>query len=158
MIDAGFAANGGIYLRKQRGRYLDERNAALIARCHKARQVANDASSQCNNSLFLFSFLLHQPVYDLLETGKRFARFTRWNSENLWNKASFFERGQEWLTIQCAYRAIGYDKQAFWQFIRAQCRWQMAQTAPFDYGLRGRAKQRLRDDLARRVRWCQVAR
>ena len=46
MVDRGFAADCGIDLRKQRGRHLDERNAALINGCGKTGYVADYAAAE----------------------------------------------------------------------------------------------------------------
>src|SRR5713101_4491291 len=67
MIDTCFAADSGINLGEQRRRNLDQRHTAMIARGHKASQVANNAASHSNDWLLPLGLMLHEPVKNLLE-------------------------------------------------------------------------------------------
>ena len=47
-VDACLAADGGVYLRQQRCRHLDEIDAAHVDGCEKAGHIADDAAAEGN--------------------------------------------------------------------------------------------------------------
>src|SRR5690606_2320442 len=64
VIDAGLAADGGVYLRKQRSRHLDESDAAHVAGRREPRDVAHYAAAQSYQCRIAARFDFDQPVED----------------------------------------------------------------------------------------------
>ena len=76
MVDAGLAAHRRIYLRQQRGRYLDERHTAQISRSGITRHIANHAAAQRNQRCAALAAILEQRVIDRIQRAGIFIRFT----------------------------------------------------------------------------------
>ena len=67
MVDAGLAAHRGVDLRQQRGGYLDEVDAPLVAGRRKAGHVADHAAADGNQAAVPIEPVLQQGVEDPVE-------------------------------------------------------------------------------------------
>ena len=67
VVDAGFAAHGGIDLAEQGGGDLDEGDTALVGGCGKAGQIADYAAAKCEDGGAAVGMVLQQAGVDLLE-------------------------------------------------------------------------------------------
>ena len=76
VIDRGFPPDWRVYLRQQRRRYLNDRNASLKDRRSKARDIANDAATQRYHRWISRKTLLNQLANDPFDLLKGFELFT----------------------------------------------------------------------------------
>src|SRR6185295_13431488 len=71
VVDGGLAADGRIDLREQRGGYLHEVDAALIARGRVAREVADHAAAERDETRIAMEVRIDEPVEDDAERRQR---------------------------------------------------------------------------------------
>ena len=68
MVDRRLAANGGIHLREQRGRHLDEWHAALVSCSGKTGEITDHAAPQRDDGGFAFAAMRQQMIENGIES------------------------------------------------------------------------------------------
>jgi hypothetical protein len=109
MVDAGLAADGRVDLRQQRRGNLEERDAPLIDRRCKSRDVTDDAAAQRHHDGSAFGAQLEQAGEDVLQRLPVLVRFTVGNDHRFRVHAAVRKALPQWRLPVGGHSVIGDD-------------------------------------------------
>ena len=88
MVHGGFSSDTTIHLGEQGGRYLNERDSALVRGGNETGEIADHSTAQGNQGRLSVAMQLQQAVVDGPRPLKRFGRFSFGNLNELGDMAS----------------------------------------------------------------------
>ncbi len=108
-IDAGLAADGGINLREQSRRRLDEADTAAQARRGEAREVADDAAAQGHDQIAALDSLRQQAVANAGEFRIALRGFARRHRDDPAAQAGRFQARLHPFAVESGHGLVGDD-------------------------------------------------
>ena len=119
-VHPGFAADGGVHLGQQAGRYLDKGDAAHIGRRHETGHIATDAAAQRDEHRFTIHPASGGLTQQLRDRREVFVFLAVGKTEQICLQALFFKRSQKFAAVESCHRIIGDDAVAAGRVISGQ--------------------------------------